>query len=361
ASKKIIEIKPESSSIGVLGDEIPSANNNSTQKHFVTPQQTSEISAPFVVFEATGVAAADFEGTPPKMEFTGGASVQGDKTKRKVSRASAGQTQLRLKSKDGGTDVITNVWVVWADVIPTPGTAAFNPVTGGARYEVSAAAKWRFVFDINPKAIINGPDHPNLDFINDKDAPGTGVPYTTDPNLGPGDFASMKWDVSRQYKATIRNPGSIPKADLISVLPAAYCANQPAIADTPINFPSLDYEGNDDPSISPPDEDANPYLVKTGNALDHQVGQLSSADKPGFPVVNSWGAPGRTFALESNYREFARVELWDGKRTGGQFWFRISELFEWHHYLKVTWDDAAQQWKNATSPASSSSTGHPIP
>lgn len=30
--------------------------------------------------------------------------------------------------------------------------------------------------------------------------------------------------------------------------------------------------------------------------------------------------------MEVNFREFARLELWDAIRQGGTFWYRISDL-----------------------------------
>jgi hypothetical protein len=58
---------------------------------------------------------------------------------------------------------------------------------------------------------------------------------------------------------------------------------------------------------------------------------------------------GRTFAVNANFREFARVELWDGTRDKGAFWFRISNYFLWHHYMSVSWNPAFKMWENAGS------------
>ena len=99
--------------------------------------------------------------------------------------------------------------------------------------------------------------------------------------------------------------------------------NQPKAVDTPVAFPDADVEGNDDPlNGTKVDEDTNPYRVFTNSPrLNHQIGELSSYDAPLLRVVDAWGAPARNFSLEYNFREFSRVELWDGKRKEGQFWF----------------------------------------
>jgi hypothetical protein len=46
------------------------------------------------------------------------------------------------------------------------------------------------------------------------------------------------------------------------------------------------------------------------------------------------------------------------ERAGGTFWFRISDYYDWHHYLKSAYDVPSAQWTDA---ASASGAGHPNP
>jgi hypothetical protein len=255
-----------------------------------------------------------------------------------------------------------NVWVVWCDVTTTSGLASFGNFIGGAIYEVSEKPTegWRFVFKIQPASILDQAtqERPKLSGVKRKDPPGAGNIYTIKPYLKAGDTATKQWDLSRQYQLTIRNPGGIPKIDLEQGgVASAWIVNQPSATDTPVPFPSSDVEGNDDPLTI--DEDANPYQALTDKPkLNHQVGELSSCDAPFARALDMWGTVGRSYSIEYNFKEFARVELSDGKRNTGQFWFRISDHIKWHHYLDSVYDEGSSQWKNLMS---SSGIGHPKP
>ncbi len=62
--------------------------------------------------------------------------------------------------------------------------------------------------------------------------------------------------------------------------------------------------------------------------------------------------------MEANFREFCRLEITDDLRSSGTFWFRISDYYEWHHYLSTDYDDTNSEWDDT---GSNSDTGHPIP
>lgn len=219
----------------------------------------------------------------------------------------------------------------------------------------------KFKFVIKPSSICdpNILERPDLEGVRKQDVPGANQVHSTDPKNGPGDHAAKKWDVSRQMQIRIRNPNSIPKASLVQSGPSWF-ANQPLAVDTPVPFPTNPAEGNDDFSIPTQiDEDDIPYQKRDNqDALDHQVGEITSIDSPEFPVLNNWGATGRHFGTEANFREFCRLEINDGRRTSGTFWYRISDYYEWHHYLSTDYNGTTNVWDDA---GSSSDTGHPIP
>jgi hypothetical protein len=129
----------------------------------------------------------------------------------------------------------------------------------------------------------------------------------------------------------------------------------PANSDMPLKFPTDPAEGNDDPLIfGVTEEDSNPYAVKNGddyagNRLNHVVGQMTSMDGPSQSAYYKWAGTGKLLSKELNFQEFSRLELYDGMRSGGRFWFRISNYVEWHHYLDADYDPVTQNWKNKNS------------
>ncbi len=356
-----LDIEPDANMAGVVGDLVAPINPASKTKHFVTPKKSNELAQEYVEIKAIGVDTATFN---QFLEWDGGEAVPNEPLKRRVTRSVVDMTQVKIKVKQGGAVAAEmQVWVVWCDVTTQSGVANYGIYPLGSIYEVTLDPGWRFVFKIKPESILDqtNNDRPKLSDVSRKSPPGAGKTYTIKPNLGDGDRATMQWDVSRQYKLTLHNPGSIPKADFEQVnYPAAWIVNQPAAIDTPISFPAKAEEGNDDPIDGTQiDEEVNPYAAYNGTLrLNHQIGEISSYDAPSLRAVSFLGAAARTLSIEYNFREFARVELWDGKRNGGQFWFKISDFIDWHHYLDAIYDTSTSSWNNRTS---SSGTGHPKP
>lgn len=333
---------------GVVGDEVPSNNGAKGEKHFVSPKKSDAIPATHAIFVAKGVSQEEFENA---YEWEGGEAVLGAPLKRRVSRASTGKTVLTIKMK-GGDQVVDrmNVWVIWATCAPRRvGTAVFtkfnatpaqqNPprpaVAAGSEYAVpNNGFTWAFVFKIEPAEIFTAQDRPSLDGAQDKqhDVPGANKTYPTEPN-NPNrhaDEAAFKWDTSRQIKWAVTDSTGTTN---------------------PVAFPGEDAEGNDDAEGDGIDEADNPYLAYSGSSsLAHAVGEIASVDGPKFGrYINQGSTDGEKYIKDADFREFARVQLWDGKRGDGTFWFRISDHVIWHHYFRAkfkthffgdpTWED----------------------
>lgn len=339
-----VTIVPDDNMAGVIGDVIKSAKPASTVKHFVTPKKSTELNQDFVELKADGIAAADFdhyfvwengeEGSAPN--------------KRKVKRdaTGTGPTEVKIRNKQDNTVVAQmDVWVVWASCTSTRGNGILDPNNNALRYYVLQTAPWKFVFSIQPAAIINAPDgeRPALQGDKRKPVPGDGKPYAVDPlSKQDGDSARLKWDVSRQLKETIENPQHIPKECLAWRPP--FLEGQPGNT-TLFGWPTGDSaEGNDDP-LQIPDEDDDPYHTQTIPPLVHAVGELTSFDWPiSVPISNSCGGQGRTMLDEADFREFCRVELWDGTRKAGKFWYRISDYQLWHVAFRAVWSADSEKW-----------------
>ena len=354
-----LDIEPDAGMAGVIGDCVPSKKPDSFVRHFVTPKLTTEIPATHVELKAGGVSAADFT---TFFRWEGDGELGSASNKYKVSRSETGEGPKKVKvinKQTGATVAEMHVWVVWCDPpTVTTSTGAFGywdvPGLGTIGRRWFCPTFWEFKYAIKPKAICDQAtqERPDLSGTNRKDPPGAGTPYVVRANLF-GDSATRKWDVSRQMKITVRNPSLIEQSVLRGAANGTLFDRQSIALDV-IPFPTDPVEGNDDPPSN--DEDADPENERTGNNLDHKVGELSSKDAPSFPVGDHWGPTGTSFDLEANFREFCRLEITDGARSTGTFWFRISAYTTWHHYLEAiksgtTWEDTY----------SSAGTGHPFP
>ncbi len=381
-----VAVEADTGMAGVIGDTVKSVKPESTVKHFVTPKANGPaegppepIDQPYVILKAVGFTAEEItEGDPRQVvKWEGGEAVENEPLKRKVPRASTGPTEVKIKtSADDEVLTQTDVWVVWCDSpTVTVGTASFAQVTDpkyvggvlvtneniGAAY--SSTAFWTFKFVIKPYSICNPNvvERPDLSGPKQNPVPGAGNDYSFNPSLK-ADSATLKWDVSRQVKVSVRNPNSIGKAALENSFPTAFCVNQPTANDSPVNFPSSTSpaEGNDDPDLSPVDEDTNPYQAVPSGNLQHGVGELISIDAPRFYAEKAWGAAGYHWGAEDNFREFCRLEITDGERLTGTFWFRISDYFDWHFYLSTDFDGIPREWRDG-APPSQTDAGHPTP
>ena len=357
----LVDIVPDANMAGVIGDVVESAIKGSTVKHFVTPAKTNELNPNFVELVAAGIDASQFD---QLFEWDGG-EVGSAANKRKVNRNNAARTEVKIKLKQGGAVAAQmDIWVVWATCTPTKGTGMYDKNSGASRFRIyqTPSLQWRFVFKIEPDTIINAADGevPALDGVSKRPVPGAGKTYAIDPKKGAGDNARFKWDVSRKLKETIKNPQLISKNDLAWTAP--YLAGQPAETATPFNWPAgnapdVDAEGNDDPFLI--DEDDDPYHAYGVAPLAHGVGELSSNDWPtSVFVLNSCGAPGRTIVDDMDFREFCRLEIWDGKRATGRYWYRISLFETWHVGFHAKWNAATSIWDDDSSSLSNTGSGN---
>lgn len=289
----------DSSGVGIMGDKVPSASSNSTQHHFVTPQQTSEISAPYVIFQATGYSAADFEIVPPATEprvvWIGGSVVTGDKTKRRVSRSAAGHTILTLKPKNGASEVM-NAWVVWATITSTSIPFGETQLSGGG---LNLSGGFKFEHAIQPSGIVTGTEIPNLKGQHDVIPPGGSNSCGASALRG----ADHKWDNSRQIRGKLINPNNF----------TVNCLDQ--LSDT---YPVDPTEGNDD--VSQTLETDDPYSPATSATLKGQ-------DTVGRSWSGTTGQNGNTVEHRLQFQEFTRLDI-------VKKWYRISDMYPWRVHLK---------------------------
>jgi hypothetical protein len=378
---------------GQRGDLVPSVNGTAGDLHYVTPKWAQDIDGnnyKTVIVQARGMSQFHFTGSSPKYQWncvsestgaSAGAPDPTDASKFIINRETPDHFTLSVVPTNA-TNAVTgkiHVWVVWADCTPTLRPAGWDALTrdtgivfGGQPVVETIGGKWRvpneaglrqkFVFTIHPASICasNVAEKPKLDGVNSMPVPGAGKTYSV--SSGPPDHASSKWDVSRQMKVVIRNPFGIEQSALKDA-GTSWFGNQPTERgtpmpyDNPVPWPTDLAEGNDDPSGF--DEDADPYNPEAYVDLAHGVGQLSSMDAPLLPVRTGWASPGAyfyTYDVELNFREFCRLEIHDGARTTGKFWFRISDFYKWHHYLRAAWDGSS--WYDSNSSAGS---GNPTP
>ncbi len=340
---KPLHIVPIDADKGRLGDIVPSNNTGKegAEDHFVTPKMNDQLSDPFVKFK---VDLIDEEFADLKWGDVG-EEVAGQPKQRKVKRDATGHPALTLVSKTKNKEVAKlNVWVVWADVTSTPGAKEFRTTTSpagilaGVKNDNAAGSHWKFVFTIQPPEIITASEHPALEGELPGDTspkvPGAGNDHPVISGAK-ADAAERYWDLSRQVKWKVTVPNGA--AALIPPIDQAFRINK-------ATFPGGDAEGNDDPGEKFTGSQNNiPYARRSGNGLDtDQIGQLSSVDGPSISINNNWGSPGMTFSWEVDFREFARLLIWDGKRTSSSSdWHRISDFTGdslWHVNVEATWD-----------------------
>ena len=163
--------------------------------------------------------------------------------------------------------------------------------------------------------------------------------YLLDLNEHLREGASKKWDMSRRFQVTIKNPNFIPIARLDADLGGLY-ACQPKDITVPEPFPLDLLKGNDDAWFS--DDEDDPYHDHPGTGGEepwkkHYRSQVVQMDSPSSSLPQGAGTEGFTFEQENLFGEFLRLQL--NKR-----WFRVSDDLDWKHcfrakFLNGTWTD----------------------
>ncbi|NBB81640.1 MAG: hypothetical protein GVY36_19730 [Verrucomicrobia bacterium] len=312
-----VQIVPTSASAGTLGDLILSNQGKSGEKHFVSTKQNSSLNTEFIEFEVTGISEEIFT---EFLEWEGGEA--GDTAlKRKVSRASASKTELKVKVKSSG-DVVDklNVWLVWATIsgsVTGPNTEPITGNSGSVSVQLGDRVFANYVgtATITPNSIFNtSADVPNMTGQNHSPAPaGTDSAGRSVTN---GAFA--KWDMSRRISRTL-TINADPKLNT-------------NVRDRDISFPSDPLVGNDDSFPFPANN--NPYNTN---------GVLGGADEPSRGFAVQGGVVGSTYENDTSFEEFARVEI-NGK------WYLLLEGDPWgvkFKFKKVAITEA--EWGSDTS------------
>ena len=266
----------ESSSLGAGG-----------RKHFVTVAGRG----PDVIVEATLTPA----GIPSagSVTWTGATPNPGNPARATISRARSGKHEVTATA--GVASASLTVWAVFVSISSPAVTLSAAP-TGTAPYYRNATKN--FTGTIHPAAIINDPDHPELEGVNTVNPAGNN--YCGVALSGGVDH---KWDMSRKLNQQVTNPNRV-------VPPVGPPAGPPCFW-TNVAFPGRDAEGNDDTVTT--DENNNPYA---GGEI------ITSNDIPGQAIPDGLGNNGDTLVFGLRFREFARLEY---HRT----WWRVSHLFSW--------------------------------
>jgi len=308
-----IDIEPDANMAGVVGDVVKSAKAGSTVKHFVTPKKSTELNQDYVELKAVGADTATFT---QLLEWEGG-EAGSTADKRKVMRDTAGKTEVKIKTKQGGTVAAQmNVWVVWSTTTTTDVPIAVqNPVNiGGGQAGLFINGGYSFENPIQPSSIITEQERPDLSGGNATLVPG-GNHWTGAPLSGGAD---KKWDTSRQMRTNLINPAGIAGAQFTQPAPVGG-----------VTYPQDRVEGNDDRSTG--DENNDPY--SNGS-------KLNGFDQPGLGISHAAGSNGDTVEWRLHFREFNRLEI-------NKKWFRISDDFLWRMHFKMK--KANGQWDNDQS------------
>ncbi len=335
---------------GVVGDMIRSNKGASGEKHFVSPQKSTEIPDEYVTLKAVNVTREEFESLYEwKCEpVEGGEAIEGDPIRFRVKRDAARKVEVKIKTKTGGHELAKmNVWIVWATghpVLPVP-IPKFDLLAQRPRYFTDAEVRYKFV--ISPPEICNSEqDIPDLKGSGD----GSLVPGANSEDFMTGFLWSygvdQKWDVSRQSKTTVAN-----NTNISALLLGGYNENIQYYKKTPWDgliedWPGEPVAGNDDPIAS--DEGDNPYEASTKKSLEHAVGELTSKDQPTMngPLPHRFTGPvespkivdfphGTKIAITWEFREFVRLQIGTTKGPKYQPWYRISDHLYWHRQLKA--------------------------
>ncbi len=309
---KRIDIVPDSTmfdaaGVAKLGDVVPSAKPDSTDRHFVTPLKSTEIPDEHVVLQAHGFSAADFTGTPAKVSWEGGISGTGAAANTvKVSRNKNGHTTIKLKPATG-TAVVMHVWVVEARISATSIPFHESPTADGA---LTISGGFSFEHEILPLEMLDTAEIPNLKGPNETGAPGD--VNSCGKSLLPG--ADHKWDNSRQIRGKMVNSHGF----------AIGCLDQ-----LNSTYPTVSVVGDDD-SRNKLDETNNPY----------PLGKLTGTDTPSRTWKETVGQNGNTIEHRLHFQEFTRLEI-------NKKWFRVSVPKYWRVHFKFK--KVSGKWVNNLS------------
>lgn len=315
------EIKPDANMAGVLGDNIPSAVPGSTIKHFVTPKKSTDLNQDYVILKASGMTTAQI--TPGHADqvlvwevipSANGQAVPGDPLRCRIKRDATGKTEVKLKTKTGGTVLAqTQVWVVWATASPPVKTAIVQlretvPIPG-----IKITGGYDFTFTVQPLTIFSEAERPDF---GEKTVilPGHDVNGKT---LNEG--ANQPWDISRQVRGQYIGMESYgTRISLADKLPNIY--------------PSNPIEGNDDSN-------------RQGETNTPQIndGKLTSSDL----VERSWADLNRPLSFDTpavswklHFREFTRLQI-------GSKWYLVSDYQLWRFHAVIGYNNGI--WNHANS------------
>lgn len=328
-------ILPDDNQRGVTGDLIASNLGSVGQAHYVSPKQVGA----FVVLKAVGPeSSSDFAAS---YAWEGdGQEVAGSPDKRQIARDTPGKYQVRLRHIPTNTILDTmNVWIVWALATATENafgsTAASFPTGDGTSGPgTTLSGGYRYTFTIEPQAITEDPERPDLSGSNLSSPPG-GVRTHVINGETLQEGADKKWDCSRQIRVKILNP-SLYGTDVLSQLDGFLWAGQPAPITVPEDYPSDSALGNDDTSTTNDLEINDPYT---------SLGQIFANDIAYASMRHSTGSDGDTFERRMQFIEFLRLNL-------GGSWFRVSDDHPWRIHFRFkrlggTWsDDATELTRN---------------
>lgn len=272
------------------------ATGNPAILHFVTPQGSGSVTL-------TATINPDTPRLRGKITWEGASPVAGNPLSATIPKGGFAKHVVKVKLANLVQAEI-RVWVVWATIAVTDIPIVYSePVNlAGAGVGAFITGGYNFFHTILPPSVIMDVDRPDLGGANVTPPPGGKHPLTGAPLTG---GANRKWDNSRQIRAKILNPNSLPNAAFAQPAPVAVAA-----------FPVSDIEGNDD--RTPNEENNDPYT---------NGGKLNGVDSPGMGIANSGGADGNTWERRLHFREFARLEL-------AGTWHRISDFFPWRIHVK---------------------------
>ncbi len=301
-----VRISPEAGMAGVVGDRVPSNKGEGGEKHFVTPEKSPEIGDEFVKLEAKGLQDAWLTPGDPNqlVEWDPGVGESnGDIRKWKVKRDATGKYPVKIRTiaKYGNEEAVKrNVWVTWADLALQDNTPNLQPSSDdGILFTLNAKILYRYT--CLPESMFDlSQDIPNFNLAPDPPAPGGN--YAWPPNKPLAGGAAIRYDATRQVRVTMKSSDSV-------VLDYVHTQN-PGYPDIP-NYPSSIAEGNDDPTM---EGETIPYAVGTGTAA-----VMRDLDYPHFSLIHTDGLPNSTFLLQSQFRQYARVQI-AGK------WYQCSDF-----------------------------------